>query len=89
MQCLRDYLNSLPVSEQAVFAAKLGSSVGYLRKALSAGQVTSPERCVLIEQITGGALSRRDLRPDDWHRIWPELIETDGAPRLHAPAETD
>ena len=30
-----------------------------------------------------------DLRPDDWHRIWPELIDTDGAPQLHAPAETD
>ena len=89
MQCLRDYLNSLPVSEQAVFAAKCHTSIGYLRKAMSAGQVTSPERCVLIEQITGGALSRRDLRPDDWHRIWPELIETDGAPQLHAPAETD
>lgn len=89
MQCLRDYLNSLPVSEQAVFAAKCGTSIGYLRKALSAGQVPSPERCVLIEQITGGALSRRDLRPDDWHRIWPELIETDGAPQIHAQAETD
>ena len=29
------------------------------------------------------------LRPDDWHRIWPELMLTDGAPEIHAPAETD
>lgn len=21
-----------------------------------------------------------DLRPDDWHRIWPELVGTKGAP---------
>lgn len=32
-------------------------------------------RCVQIEQITGGAVTRKDLRPDDWHEIWPELKE--------------
>ncbi len=32
------------------------------------------ERCTAIEQATGGAVTRRDLRPDDWHRIWPELV---------------
>ena len=31
------------------------------------------ERAVAIEQATGGAVTRRDLRPDDWHLIWPEL----------------
>lgn len=29
--------------------------------------------CAAIEQATNGAVTRRDLRPDDWHRIWPEL----------------
>jgi DNA-binding transcriptional regulator YdaS (Cro superfamily) len=33
-----------------------------------------PEYCVLIERATGGAVTRKDLRPDDWHLIWPELI---------------
>ena len=32
------------------------------------------ERCVEIEIATGGTVTRRDLRPNDWHRIWPELI---------------
>lgn len=33
-----------------------------------------PEKiCVLIERSTAGAVTRRDLRPDDWHEIWPEL----------------
>ncbi|WP_343728505.1 Cro/CI family transcriptional regulator [Duganella sp.] len=32
-----------------------------------------PERCVEIEVATDGEVSRRDLRPDDWWRIWPEL----------------
>lgn len=32
-----------------------------------------PEHCAEIERATCGAVTRRDLRPDDWHRIWPEL----------------
>ena len=31
------------------------------------------ERCVSIERATNGAVTRKDLRPDDWHEIWPEL----------------
>jgi DNA-binding transcriptional regulator YdaS (Cro superfamily) len=34
----------------------------------------------LIEHETG--VSRWDLRPADWHRIWPELIGADGAPPI-------
>ncbi|OZI58971.1 transcriptional regulator [Bordetella genomosp. 1] len=30
-------------------------------------------RCLEIERATEGAVSRRDLRPDEWQRIWPEL----------------
>lgn len=26
-----------------------------------------------IEAATGGLVTRKDLRPDDWQRIWPEL----------------
>ena len=39
-----------------------------------ADRVPSPENCVSIEQATKGAVTRRDLRPEDWHRIWPELV---------------
>ena len=30
-------------------------------------------RCVAIERATLGAVTRKDLRPDDWQDIWPEL----------------
>lgn len=29
--------------------------------------------CPAIEQATNGAVTRKDLRPDDWWKIWPEL----------------
>jgi len=31
------------------------------------------EQCVAIEIAVDGKVSRRDLRPDDWQKIWPEL----------------
>lgn len=31
------------------------------------------EHCAAIEAATQGAITRRDLRPNDWAYIWPEL----------------
>lgn len=33
------------------------------------------QRCIAIERATHGAVTRRDLRPEDWHLIWPELAD--------------
>lgn len=32
-----------------------------------------------IEIATQGQVTRKDLRPNDWHRIWPELAEGEAA----------
>jgi DNA-binding transcriptional regulator YdaS (Cro superfamily) len=31
------------------------------------------DRCMPIERATGGVVTRKDLRPNDWQHIWPEL----------------
>ena len=33
------------------------------------------ERCADIERVTAGLVTRKDLRPDDWQKIWPELAQ--------------
>lgn len=33
------------------------------------------DRCTQIELATAGAVTRKDLRPDDWEKIWPELAK--------------
>jgi DNA-binding transcriptional regulator YdaS (Cro superfamily) len=38
-----------------------------------------------IERVAG--IRRWHLRPDDWHRIWPELVGAEGAPPVPTPAE--
>lgn len=48
----------------------------------------SPEYATAIEIATGRVVMRWDLRPKDWHRIWPELIGADGAPTIpHTPTD--
>lgn len=43
------------------------------------------ERCVPIERATGGAVTRKDLRPDDWQSIWPEAAANDWMPATPPP----
>ena len=69
---LKDYIRHK--SGNATFLAEqLGVSLSYLSQMASGKSPISPERCVLIEQVTKGDVSRRDLYPNDWHLIWPEL----------------
>lgn len=44
------------------------------------------ERCTAIERATGGGVTRKDLRPDDWEDHWPELSQ---APANTAQAATE
>ena len=58
-----DFFNALGVCRTTVWLWKKGKSV------------PSPEKCVLIERVTHGVVSRRQLRPDDYGAIWPELLK--------------
>lgn len=80
MDELKAYLNSLSVREQSDFARAANTSVGYLRKKLSSGGNLGGELCTQLEIASGRAVRRWNLRPHDWHRIWPELIGAEGAP---------
>jgi DNA-binding transcriptional regulator YdaS (Cro superfamily) len=67
MKKLLAYLNDLPVSEQQAFAARCGTSVGYLRKAVSMDSRLDGRTCIAIERESGRRVLCEDLRPDaDW-----------------------
>ncbi len=40
------------------------------------------DMCAAVEKGTSGEVMRWHLRPTDWHRIWPELVGSDGAPEV-------
>lgn len=55
--------------------------------AWGSGKRPIPERrCVQIEALTSRQVMRWDLRPHDWHLIWPELVALAGAPTLPSAA---
>lgn len=56
-----------------ILSEKIGVSLSYLSQLAVEGAQVSPIRAVEIEQATGGEVTRQELRPDDWARIWPEL----------------
>lgn len=36
-----------------------------------------------IERLAGGAVTRQQLFPDDWQRVWPEMAAGDGGEPRH------
>ena len=75
---LAEYLSS----DGAVTVKELAARIGVRSEAQVrqwqhgyADRQPSPQYCVAIEQATDGAVTRQDLRPSDWHKIWPELAQ--------------
>lgn len=73
MEKLKIFLNSLTLVEQRNFAEKCGTTLAYLRKAISKKSVLGTEICVAIERESKGEVTRKHLVPH-WQRRWPELI---------------
>ncbi|MCL7938799.1 helix-turn-helix domain-containing protein [Halomonas sp. ATCH28] len=54
-----------------------GTTRAYLKQIGYGHKPASPEIAVRVEAATEGAATRRSLRPDDWHVLWPELLTSD------------
>jgi len=69
---LKEYLSSADQSATH-FAEQIGTSPAFLYQ-VSTGRRSCPVQWVkTIKGLTNGAVSEIDLRPDDWHLIWPDL----------------
>lgn len=67
METLRDYINRLSTDEQNEFAARAGTTIGFLRKAISVKQKLGEGICIRLVKASEGSLTPEDLRPDvDW-----------------------
>lgn len=66
MDTLRTYLSTLSPIDQADYARRSGTSIGYLRKALSVGQRFDGALVRMLHLESGGQVSLTDLRADIW-----------------------
>ena len=65
-------------------AATVAGGLSYLAKMIGVAQSTPSmwkalgkvpvEHCLAIERATQGAVTRAELRPDDYFLIWPDLV---------------
>lgn len=75
MEKLKQFLAAMASEDdRKAFAARCGVTLGAMRNVIYGLRKFDAAVCVVIELATEGAVSRRDLRPGDWHRIWPELV---------------
>ena len=64
METLRTYLSTLAPEQQAMFAIKAGTTIGYLRKAMSKRHRFDGALARRLDEHSGGLVSRSELRPD-------------------------
>lgn len=64
-------------------ADALGIPATFLSQMARGDRSVSPTRCVRIEVLTGGKVTRKDLRTD-WKEIWPELADLQSEGVTHA-----
>lgn len=61
------------VGNGTLLAKQLGVTAVTISDWASGKRPIPIKRCVEIEVLTNGQVTRQLLRPDDWHEIWPEL----------------
>ena len=67
MKELLNYINELSPKEQVHFAIRCGTSISYLRKAISINQKIGEKIALNIDRESCGAVTCDSIRPDvDW-----------------------
>lgn len=85
---LKAYLKSLPDRPaREAFALRVKSTLGHLNNVALGYKPCAPVLATAIELDTERTVRRWELRTDDWHLIWPELIGAAGAPDVLAIRE--
>ena len=60
-------------SADEIDISKTGTTHGHLRQIAYGNRQASAEVAARLEAVTEGRVTRKQLRPEDWAVIWPEL----------------
>lgn len=71
---LKDYIAKTSTSS---LAKAVGVSRAVVYQWMMGIRLVPIKRCHCVVAATRGEVTLQDLRPDDWHAIWPELAEKD------------
>lgn len=71
---LLEFLRHMSAEQREPFAKSCDTSLGHLRNVAYGYRPCAAELAVLIEDVSGRQVTRQELCPDNWWRIWPELF---------------
>jgi DNA-binding transcriptional regulator YdaS (Cro superfamily) len=80
---LIDYLCE-ETGRAAAMAGRVGLSSQFLYQIARGKRPCPADHVPAVEAASDGQVRRWELRPRDWHRIWPELVGAEGAPAVPA-----
>lgn len=89
---LSTYLEQPDAMSVGELASAIGCASAQIRqwvaaeKSADAGRRPGAAYCSAIQAATDRAVMRWDLRPEDWHRIWPEMVGAQDAPPIPVKA---
>jgi DNA-binding transcriptional regulator YdaS (Cro superfamily) len=88
MELLKSWL-SAEYGRNARLAKHLKVPSSFITKMALGDKPVPVDHGAAIEQFTGGEVTRQQMFPNDWQRIWPELATTPAAndPQAPQPAE--
>jgi DNA-binding transcriptional regulator YdaS (Cro superfamily) len=66
-------------------ARAIGVPPSFVSKMCSGEKAIPAEHCKAIEEFSEGQVTCPEMRPNDWHKYWPELAT---APETNAQAAT-
>lgn len=79
-------MDEISIELRRQLAQAHGLDERYLYQCLTGRRQMDAATARSVEEASAGALRRWQLRRNDWHRIWPELVGADGAPAVPAEA---
>jgi DNA-binding transcriptional regulator YdaS (Cro superfamily) len=86
MNTLQTWLESKR-GRQVGLAKHLGLATTYVWRIGRGLKPVPMQHAAEIEQFTEGEVTRKDMFPNDWQRIWPEMADV-STPTTSPPADT-
>ena len=72
---LSEYITAQGRGAISALAKQIGAPIPDVSRWVSGDRPVPAGRCVAIEAATGGAVTRKDLKPLTWKAFWPELAK--------------
>ena len=67
------YFFAMDKPQRSAFASRVGSTEGHLNNVAYGYRQPATDLAVSIERESQGVVGRKELRPDDYWRHWPDL----------------